>query len=97
MKYIDKAGNKGDCPQYFRGEPDRAEEMHLKSLEIDQALGRKEGMAITYGNLGNVYQAREEMPAACRAWEKSTALYAEVGVPQMVKKVAGWMSAAACL
>ena len=70
--------------------------MHLKSLEIDEDLGLKEGMANSYGNLGNVYQARRDMPAACRAWEKSTALYAEIGVPDKVKLVEGWMSAAAC-
>ncbi len=79
-----------------RGELDRAEEMYLKSLEIEEALGRKEGMARQYGNLGILYEARQEMRAACRAWEKSTDLFAEFGVPHMVKRVEVLMSAAAC-
>ena len=79
-----------------RGELDRAEAMYLKSLEIDEAQERKEGMAISYGNLGILYKAREDMPAACRAWEKSTDLFAEFGVPHMVKRVEVLMSAAAC-
>jgi protein O-GlcNAc transferase len=33
---------------------DKAEEMYQKGLELDQALGRKEGMAAKYGNLGIV-------------------------------------------
>ncbi len=70
--------------------------MYFKGLEIDEALGRKEGMASKYANLGNVYEARGDMPAACRAWTKATALFGEIGVPGKVKLVEGWMSAAVC-
>ena len=38
-----------------RGELDKAEEMHKKALEINEKLGRLEGMANQYGNLGSVY------------------------------------------
>jgi len=92
LKYIDKTGNKGDCPLY----PSQCEEMHLKSLEIKEALGRKAGMANSYANLGNVYQTRRDMPAACGVWEKSTDLFADIGVPDKVKWVEVLMSAAAC-
>ena len=30
--------------------------MYRKALELNEALGRKEGMANQYGNLGIVYQ-----------------------------------------
>ncbi len=30
--------------------------MHKKSLEINERLGKLEGMANSYGNLGNVYR-----------------------------------------
>ncbi len=70
--------------------------MHLKSLEIKEALGRKAGMANSYANLGNVYQTRRDMPAACGVWEKSTDLFADIGVPDKVKWVEVLMSAAAC-
>ncbi|MDH3997309.1 MAG: tetratricopeptide repeat protein [Desulfuromonadales bacterium] len=42
-----------------RGELEQAEEMHRKSLAIEEALGCKEGMASDYGNLGNLDQAEE--------------------------------------
>ncbi len=44
-------GNLGNIYQ-TRGELGRAEAMHQKSLDINEALGRKEGMASDYGNLG---------------------------------------------
>jgi tetratricopeptide (TPR) repeat protein len=38
--------------------------MYRKALEIDEALGRKDGMAIKYVNLGNVFRARGELEKA---------------------------------
>jgi len=38
--------------------------MHLRELKINKELGRKEGMATDYGNLGNVYMTREELDRA---------------------------------
>ena len=39
-----------------RGDLDGAEQMHRKSLEIDERLGRLDGMASQYGNLGILLQ-----------------------------------------
>jgi tetratricopeptide (TPR) repeat protein len=47
-----------------RGELDKAEEMHKKSLAIEKKLGRLEGMANQYGNLGNIYYKRGELDKA---------------------------------
>ena len=41
-----------------RGELNKAEEMHTKALKIDKKLGCLVGMAIDYGNLGNVFKQR---------------------------------------
>ena len=47
-----------------RGELDKAEEFYHKALEINEALGHKEGMARQYGNLGVVYKTRGELDKA---------------------------------
>ena len=52
-----------------RGELDKAEEMHQKSLELYQALGSKEGLAANYGNLGLVYRTRGELERPRRCTE----------------------------
>ena len=79
-----------------RGELDRAEEMYRKSLEIDEALGRKEGMASNYGDLGNLYQIRGDLSAACGSWAKAKALFAEMGIPDKVQQVEGWIADHGC-
>ena len=56
-------GNLGLIHQ-TRGELDRAEELHKKSLEINQKLKRQEGVASNYGNLGNVYMGRADLGKA---------------------------------
>ncbi len=62
-----------------RGDLDCAEEMHMKSLEIHEALGRREGMASQYGNLGLVYQTRGDLDRAEEMFEKSLALDEALG------------------
>jgi len=51
---------------------------YRKALEIEEELGRKEGIAISYGNLGLVYQTRGELDQAeamsCKALEISETL-----------------------
>ena len=74
-----------------RGDLDKAEEMHLKSLEIEEKLGRPEGMASDYGNLGGVYLTRGDLDKAREYWEKAVALFRQIGMPHMVKKVQGWI------
>ena len=42
----------------------QAEAMYRKALELNEALGRKEGIAGAYGNLGIVYQSRGDLTQA---------------------------------
>ena len=53
--------------------------MHRKSLEIDEALGRKEGMASAYGNLGILYAIRGELDRAEEMYRKSLELNEALG------------------
>ena len=53
--------------------------MHEKSLAIEEALGRKEGMASQYGNLGNLYQTRGDLDRAEEMYEKSLAINEALG------------------
>ena len=43
-----------------RGELDKAEEMHKKSLEINEKLGLLGGLASSYCNLGVIYCKRDD-------------------------------------
>ena len=36
--------------------------MHQGALELNAALGRKEGVAAAYANLGRVHQTRGDLP-----------------------------------
>ena len=65
-----------------RGELDRAEEMHKKSLAIDEKLGRQEGMASDYGNLGVFYQSRGEPDRAEEMHRKSLAIEENLGLQE---------------
>jgi len=47
-----------------RGDVDRAEAMHRHALQLNQELGRKEGIAMQYGNLGLIYCERGELERA---------------------------------
>jgi len=62
-----------------RGELDKAEEMHLKSLKIEKKLGRLEGMAKQYGNLGLVYYTRGDLNKAKEMYEKSLEIEKKLG------------------
>ncbi|HLB74080.1 MAG TPA: tetratricopeptide repeat protein, partial [Sedimentisphaerales bacterium] len=48
----------------MRGELETAEEMHFRSLEIGEELGRLDGVAGQYGNLALIHQAKGEMEKA---------------------------------
>jgi tetratricopeptide (TPR) repeat protein len=71
-------GNLGIIYQ-IRGELDKAEEFHRKSLEIDKALGRQEGMANAYGNLGIIYGIRGELDKAEEFYRKSLEIEKALG------------------
>jgi tetratricopeptide (TPR) repeat protein len=58
---------------------ERAEEHFLKLLTIEEELGRREGMATDYGNLGNIYRTRGEMERAEEHYLKSLAIHQELG------------------
>lgn len=53
------------------GNLDKAEESYLKSLEINEALGRQEDMAFANGNLGIIYYTRGEYDKAEEFYLKS--------------------------
>ena len=63
--------------------------MHKKSLAIEEKLGRLEGMASDYGNLGWVYKKRGDVEKARGYWVKAVDLYKRIGMPHMVKEVQG--------
>lgn len=62
-----------------RGDLDKAEEMHKKSLEISEKLGRLEGTANQCGNLGLIYMARGELDKAEEMHKKALEIAEEIG------------------
>ncbi|MCG8511091.1 MAG: tetratricopeptide repeat protein, partial [Rhodospirillales bacterium] len=62
--------------------------MYQKSLAIEEALGRKEGMASDYANLGNLYKTRGDLERAEEMYQKSLHYFDEIGSPNagMVRK-----------
>ena len=65
--------------------------MYRKGLEIDEKLGRLEGMASKYGNLGLVFRTRGDLEEARKLWTKARDLYAKIGIPHMIEEVQGWL------
>jgi tetratricopeptide (TPR) repeat protein len=61
------------------GDLDRAEEMDRRALAINDQLGRREGMARAYGNLGNVYSTRGDLDRAEEMYRKSLAIDEQLG------------------
>jgi hypothetical protein len=61
--------------------------MHRKSLAIEEELGRTEGMASEYGNLGNLYRDRDDPDAAEDMYNKSLALFRELGARDRIAHV----------
>ena len=53
--------------------------MYKKSLAIEEKLGRLEGMANQYGNLGNVLQTRGDLDGAEEMYKKSLAIEEKLG------------------
>ena len=58
-------------PEHRRGDLDQAKQMHNKALEINKRLGRMDGMAINYGNLGLIYSEQRDLIQAEQFVKKS--------------------------
>ncbi len=63
-----------------RGDLDGAEEMYKKSLANNEKLGRLDGMAVDYGNLGYVFQIRGDLDGAEEMYKKSLAINEKLGL-----------------
>ncbi len=68
------------------GEFYEAEEMYRKVLELNKALGSKEGMATNYGNLGIVYQDCGDLDKAEEMHRKSLELDKTLGNKEGIAK-----------
>ena len=60
--------------------------MFREALEINEKLGRLEGMAIQYGNLGLVHETRGELDEAGRMLRKSLEISEKVGFAEGIVK-----------
>lgn len=64
---------------------------YLKSLAINEKLGRLEGMANQYANLGLVAEQRGDLAGARVLLTQARDLFAKIEMPEMVKLVQGWL------
>lgn len=76
-------GNLG--PLYRRrGDLDKAEQLHVEALEINQKLGRLEGSALQYGNLGLIYEMRGDLDKAENMHQKSLETAKKLGLQNII-------------
>ena len=61
-----------------RGDLDKAAEMYRKALEIEEKLGRLEGIATQHGNLGYIKQLRGDWDGAEKRYRKVLAISEEL-------------------
>ncbi|MDR3635843.1 MAG: tetratricopeptide repeat protein [Isosphaeraceae bacterium] len=61
------------------GEFAEAEASFLRALEINESLGRREGIAIQYGNLGLIYAVRGDLAGAESMYRKSLEIDESLG------------------
>jgi len=71
----------------IRDDLDIAEELYRKSLLINEDIGRNEGAASDYSNLGNVYRIRGDLAKAEEMYRKSLELFISIGSENMIKKL----------
>jgi tetratricopeptide (TPR) repeat protein len=64
---------------HSRGDLDKAEEMIRKSLEMEEKLGRTEGVAVDYRNLGVLFMARGDLAQAEAMFRKSLEMEKKLG------------------
>jgi len=77
----------------IRGDLDAAMGYYEQALEMNIALGHKEGMASVYGNMGIVAQTRGDLEEAKRFWQKSLALFTDIGAAPQIAQVKGLLDA----
>ncbi len=77
-KEVIVTGNLGLIYQ-TKGELDKAEQMHNKSLEIAEKLGLQEVIASDYGNLGAIYLRRGELDKAEQMLKKALEIEKKLG------------------
>jgi hypothetical protein len=65
--------------------------MFRQALAIDEKLGRPEGLANGYANLGVVLATWDDLDGAREMWSKSRDLFAKLGAQHMVDQVQGWI------
>jgi tetratricopeptide (TPR) repeat protein len=70
--------NLGDCAQ-DQGRLDEAEDWYRQSLAIEEALGNRPGMAITYRQLGKTAQNRRRLDEAEDWYRQSLAIEQDLG------------------
>jgi tetratricopeptide (TPR) repeat protein len=64
-----------------RGEFDRAEQAYNEALNINEAIGRKRGIADVYCNLGIIHRIRGDLGAAEKLHRLALAINEELGLP----------------
>jgi tetratricopeptide (TPR) repeat protein len=67
-----------------RGDWEVAVDYFTQALALDEELGRKEGMAQIYANLGAVAFKRGDLLEARQFWVQARGLFAEMGVQPKV-------------
>ena len=70
-----------------RGDLEKAEQMYKKALEIDEKLGRREGIAIRYKNLGLIQQTRGDLSEARVYMKKALEIFRNIGIKPEIEKV----------
>jgi len=70
-----------------RGDLDVAERMHRKALEINEKLGRLEGMARVYGNLGTVFLELGDLDHAEQMHRTALEMAERLGSPRMITEI----------
>ena len=83
-------GNLGIVYQ-TRGALDEAEAMYKKALEITEKIASLEVTANQFCNLATLHKLRGDKSQAREYWTKARDLFAQIGMPHMVKKVQGWL------